>query len=161
MTTKSPTTRRKAKVRTAGDTNLVLLVSAIPHSAPAFRYCDQFIRNPVGQLCIPALFRGIDDPLDSSTTALTQIQRMGDLHRSTTTCDTLLLANAEKRSHRVNDQCEVKDRVERQLGSGRTADKRSARVRVGRRRGAEVVQDDRHVLDSTEISPEIGKKSLW
>lgn len=110
---KSPTTWCEAKVCTAGDTNLVLLVSPVPNSASAFRDSNKFIRDSVSQLRIAALFRRINNPLDRGTTALAQGQRMGHLHSSTTTGDTLLLANTEKRSHRVDDQCEVKDGIER------------------------------------------------
>jgi hypothetical protein len=74
---------------------------------------------------------------------------VGDLHGSTTTGDTLLLTNSEKRSDRVDDQGEVEDGVEGELGSGRSAEETAARVDLGRRGGAEVVQNDGHVLDKS------------
>lgn len=131
MATRLPTTRRDSDVRTVGDTNFVLLVSPLPDSASAFCYCNQFICNSVRQLCIAALFRRTDNPLDCSAAALAQVQRMGDLHGSTTTSDTLLLANTKERSHRVDDEGEVKDRVKRQLRCRRSAEQRAAGVQVG------------------------------
>lgn len=131
MTTRLPATRCDSNVGTVGDTDFVLLVSPVPDSASALCYCNQFICDSVCQLRVTALVRRIDNPLNCSAAALAQVQRMRDLHGSTTTSDTLLLANTKERSDRVDDEGEVKDRIKRQLGCRRSAEQWAAGVRVG------------------------------
>lgn len=155
---KSPTARCQSQVRTTRYTNLVLLVSPVPHTASALRNRNQLVGDPVCQLRITPLLRRINDPFDRGTAALAQVQRVGNLHGSTTASDTLLLANTEQRSHRVNNQCEVEDRVEGQLRGGRTANKRATRVGVGRRCGAKVIQDNRHVLEAERLDRRFRKE---
>jgi hypothetical protein len=117
----------------------VLLISAVPHTTTALGNGYQLVGNSVGQLCVTSLFRCIQNPLDRRAATLAEVEWVGNLHGSTTTGDTLLLANAEERSHRVDNACEVEDRVERQLGGRRTAHERTTGVDVGRRGGAEVI----------------------
>lgn len=111
----STAARCKTQVCPTRDTNLVLLFSPVPHSTAAFRDRNQLIRNSVGEFSIATLLRCIDDPLDGGAAALTEVQRVRYLQGSTTTCDTLLLSDAEKRSNGVNYHVKVKRRVEGQL----------------------------------------------
>jgi hypothetical protein len=101
---------------------------------------------------ITTLLRAIDNPPDCSATALAEGQGVGDLHGSTTTSNTLLLANAEERSHRIDDASEVEDRVKGQLRSRSATHERTTGVDVGGRGGTEVVENDRHVLRQLHIS---------
>jgi hypothetical protein len=81
---------------------------------------------------ITTLLRAIDNPLDCSATALAEGQGVGDLHGSTTTSNTLLLTNAEYRGHRVDNQSEIKNGIERQLRSWGSSKERTAGLDVGR-----------------------------
>jgi hypothetical protein len=130
----------------------VLLISAVPHTTTALGDSYQLIGNSVGQLCVTTLFRCIQNPLDRGTAALAEVEGVGNLHGSTTTSNTLLLANAEERSHRIDDASEVEDRVKGQLRSRSATHERTTGVDVRRRGGTEVVENDRHVLRQLHIS---------
>jgi hypothetical protein len=130
----------------------VLLISAVPHTTTALGDGDQLVGNSVGQLGVTSLFRCIQNPLDRGTAALAEVEGVGNLHSGTTTSNTLLLANAEERSHRVDNASEVEDGVKGQLRSRRAAHERTTGVDVGRRGGTEVVQDNRHVLEQLYVS---------
>jgi hypothetical protein len=134
------------QVRTTRDTNLVLLVPLIPDTATTLSNGHHLSRNTVRKQRIAALIRRIEDPLNRSTAALAQSQRVGDLHGSTTTGDTLLLTNPEERRHGVDDESEVEDRVEGELGCWGSPKETAARVNLRRRGSAEVIQNERHVL---------------
>jgi hypothetical protein len=117
----------------------VLLISAVPHTTAALGNGHQLVGNSVGQLCVTSLLRCIQNPLDRGTATLAEVEWVGNLHGSTTTSDTLLLANAEERSNRVDNASEVEDGVEGQLRSRRAAHERTTGVDVWWRGGTEVV----------------------
>jgi hypothetical protein len=124
----------------------VLLVPLIPDTATTLRNSHHLRRNTISEQRIATLIRRIENPLDGSTATLTQSQWVGDLHGSTTTGDTLLLTDSEERRHGVNDESEVEDGVEGELGSRRGAEETTTGVNLRGRGGAEVVQNKRHVL---------------
>jgi hypothetical protein len=137
----------QSKVGPTSDTKLVHLFSPIPHATTALRNCHQLIRDSLRKVAVTALVGGVDDPPDGSSPTLSLHERDGNLHGRTTTSNTLLLADLDQRSHRVHDQRKIEDGVQGELRTRGTGEQTTLRVGLGRRGGAEMVQNEGHVLE--------------
>lgn len=123
------------------------ILPPVPHTAPAFCNGNNLLSNPIRQLAVPPLIRRINDPPDRSPAAVAGTKRRRHRKRPATTGHALEVLDSDHGGDRGDDEVEVLDGVERELGCrGSAGEEAAVRVDSWGWRGAKVVEDDGHVL---------------
>ena len=150
-TTSPPATLARSQVASRRRTKLVHSVPPGPDGTLALDNADellsQSLRESVASTAPALLLRhGVQDPLHRLPAALAEAERHGDLQRDTTTCGSLLAAEAEEWRDTVDGEGEVQDWVQREVRRRRCAgEQRSGGGVGGRGRRAEDCEDVCHV----------------
>lgn len=99
---------------------LVDRVAPVPDAAGALHHGNELLSNALCKAVlstahVPPLRCSRHDPLDGSPSPLPLAQRHGNLKSDTSSSCASLTSNPHQRRDRINGQCEVEHRVEREV----------------------------------------------